>query len=42
MRVNVFSFFGMESAVILRSDKKSVTGAALREWKKRAGVSRGQ
>lgn len=22
MRVNVFSFFGMESAVILRSDKK--------------------
>lgn len=38
MRVNVFSFFGMESAVILRSDKKNMTEGGPAEWKKMAGV----
>lgn len=38
MRVNVFSFFRMESAVILRSDKKNMTEEGLTEWKKMAGV----
>lgn len=39
MRVNAFSFFGMESAIILRSEKKNMTGGTLKEWKKMAGVS---
>lgn len=39
MMVNVFSFFEMESAVILRSDKNNMTGGGLTEWKKMAGVS---
>lgn len=39
MRVNVFSFLGMESTVILRSDKKNMTGG-MREWKKEKGSSR--
>ena len=40
MRVNAFSFFGMESAVILRSDKHNMTEGGLSEWKKMVGLIR--
>lgn len=33
------SIFGMESALILRSDKKNMTGGGLTEWKTMAAVS---